>query len=88
MLDRRIGNGPAWDRAQRLFKASVAPLVKITRPPLGNRLSTCSRASSTAAAAARPARCIECGLAKPIDSGPDSQGSMACSASGASGVVA
>ena len=68
--------------------ASVAPDVKITRPPGGNSAATCARATSTAAAAARPGRCALCGLAKPIASGPQSHGNIAARASGAKGVVA
>ena len=66
------------------LSASVAPLVKATRPPVGNSRATSPRATSTAALAVRPARCGECGLANPSRN----HGSIASSASGASGVVA
>ena len=71
-----------------MFSASVAPEVKITRPPGGSNVATWSRATSIAAAAARPVRCGLCGLAKPSVSGPPSQRSIASRASGDSGVVA
>jgi len=66
------------------LSASVAPLVKSTMPPGGISAATVSRATSTAALARRPAAWAECGLANPSFS----QGSIASSASGASGVVA
>ena len=68
--------------------ASVAPPVKITCPPAGNSAATRSRANSIAAAACRPIRWGECGLPKPVPSGPSSQRNIASRASGASGVVA
>jgi hypothetical protein len=74
-------------RIARLI-ASVALPVKITRPPGGSSAATCSRASSTAAAAIRPIRCAECGLPNPSLPGPPSQRTIASRASGASGVVA
>jgi hypothetical protein len=64
--------------------ASVAPEVKITRPSLGKSAATCSRATSTAAAACRPPACALCGFQYLSFS----QGSIAAKALGASGVVA
>ena len=66
------------------LSASVAPLVKLTVPPGGSSAATSSRAASTAARAARPGAWAECGLANWVSS----WGSIAASASGASGVVA
>jgi hypothetical protein len=53
-----------WVPLSAQLSASVAPLVNTTRPPGGSKAATCSRATSTAARAARPMRLGECGLAK------------------------
>jgi hypothetical protein len=50
-------------RSSAQFSASVAPEVKKTRPPFGSSAATWSRATSTAAAAARPALCVLDGFA-------------------------
>ena len=86
MAETAIRRAPDPRKARLI--ASVAPEVKITRPPGGNSAATCSRAISMAAAAARAARLGLCGLAKPSLPGPPSHANIASRASGASGVVA
>ena len=83
----RESDDPAGRRSpfSAQLAASVAPDGEIelpARPP--SAASTCSRATSTAAAASRPSLCGLCGLAN----FSSSQGRIAASASGASGVVA
>jgi hypothetical protein len=89
VLDGRNRQAPPPDPAIARLSASVAPEVKITRPPGGNSAATCARAASTAAAARGPGGV---GYAdwhsRRGSSGPASQGSIAARASGASGVVA
>jgi hypothetical protein len=70
-------------RCMAMASASLAPLVKITSPCQPSAALTRSRASSSAARAARPARCGLDGLAQSAN-----PSSMAERATGNKGVVA